>query len=214
MIIKRIITDLMQSNMYVLVEDNYAIIIDPWIRSCLDQRLKPDKLIITHEHYDHISGVNYFKNKYGLGLLCDKECAERICDAKSNSARYFEAFSQLQTYNTQARNIAIDTNYTCTAEYIFDYEMQFSWHGNEFYLFSLPGHSPGSIGILVNEKYLFSGDSVFMDKDIELRFPGGSDKLWIEESIPKILSLSDDIIVYPGHGEKFTLKERREHGGF
>ena len=46
----------LKSNMYVLSEDNHSIMIDP----CENYQMKPgirlDNILLTHEHYDHISG--------------------------------------------------------------------------------------------------------------------------------------------------------------
>lgn len=210
----RFVTDLMHSNMYIISEGSNAIAIDPWQRYNINNDLRIETMIVTHEHYDHISGVNLFKNHYNAKLLCSKECSKRIVNSRTNSARYFEAFSQLQAHEEQELSLPIDPNYICNADLVFEDEVYFEWMGNKLFLFSLPGHSPGSIGILLNNKYLFSGDSIFMDRDVEVRFLGGSKKQWREISAPKLNSLSDDIIVYPGHGEKFTLKERRARGGF
>lgn len=208
----RYVSDLMFSNMYVLTENGHSLIIDPYERYTLPENICPDMMIITHEHYDHISGVNRLKKEYHIPLLCSEKCAKRITDAKKNSARYFDAFCQFQTYGEQDMTVPINTEYTCHAELTFEDDICFKWQGNKLFLFTLPGHSPGSIGIMVNEKYFFPGDSLLPDSEIEFRFPGGCKKDWDEISINKIKSIRDDVIVYPGHRKKFMMKERRKNG--
>lgn len=210
--ITRYISDLMFSNMYVLSDNGYSLIIDPFEHYMISKEFRPDMIIVTHEHYDHISGVNRIKQQFGIPLLCSEKCAQRLTDSKKNSARYFESFCQLQTYGEQDMSVPIDTEYTCQADLTFDEEIRFKWHGNELWLFALPGHSPGSIGLIVKNKFFFSGDSLFADREVELRFPGGSKRDWYEISEGKINSISDDVIVYPGHKEKFLMKERRKNG--
>jgi len=66
-----------------------------------------------------------------------------------------------------------------------------------------PGHTPGSLCFLT-EHYLFSGDTIF---------PGGPGKTGSPENFKKIicsirtriLTLPDETLVYPGHGEPTVL---------
>lgn len=37
-----------------------------------------DLLLVTHEHYDHISGVNKFKELYGCKLLSNSKCDNNL----------------------------------------------------------------------------------------------------------------------------------------
>lgn len=210
--IARYVSDLMFSNMYVLTDDGHSLIIDPFARYLLPKNLKPDLMIVTHEHYDHISGVNRMRQEFGIPLICSEVCAQWVSDPRKNSARYFDSFCQLQTYGQQDMSVPIDTEYTCYADLTFESEIRFKWHGNELWLFTLPGHSPGSIGILVNHTFFFSGDSLLPDSETELRFPGGSKKDWKEISLKKINDIPDNVWVYPGHRDKFLMKERRNNG--
>ena len=64
--------------MYIIEENNHAILIDPYIQKGSMKNLIIDKIILTHEHYDHISGVNYYKEKYNVPVLCSNACAKNI----------------------------------------------------------------------------------------------------------------------------------------
>ena len=61
-------TPLLEQNMYIIVEGNNCIVIDPYyddkVKTLLEN-MSVDLLLVTHEHYDHISGVNKFKEIYG-----------------------------------------------------------------------------------------------------------------------------------------------------
>ena len=46
--------------------------------------------------------------------------------------------------------------YSCFADIYFEQKFEFKWESHDFYLISTPGHSKGSICILLDNKYLFS----------------------------------------------------------
>ena len=59
--IKRYVSGLLSSNMYVISEAGHAIVIDPFEDTTPSEGLTVDCILLTHEHYDHISGVNIWK---------------------------------------------------------------------------------------------------------------------------------------------------------
>lgn len=66
-----------------------------------------------------------------------------------------------------------------------------------------PGHSPGSICLLVENK-LITGDTLFVGECGRIDLPGGNAEDLYHSFFDKILKLDDNIEVYPGHnyGEK------------
>ena len=114
----------------------------------------------------------------------------------------------MQTYARQDEHVSIEKNYCCTAEFTFDDQMQFYWQDNFFELFALPGHSDGSIGIMVNRCNFFSGDSLFEEHEVELGFPGGDREKWKTISSGRLAGLPEGIIVYPGHYNEFVRRRR------
>lgn len=204
--ITRYESDLICSSMYLIVEDNkHAIVIDPCRNTDMISNLHVDKIILTHEHYDHISGVNDWKRLTEAPVLCSKICAERIQDPRKSLVAYFEAFCELQTWMTLDSIPQADENYTCKADETFKDEMNFDWYGHRFHLFEMPGHSLGSIGILLDNQHFFSGDSLIEGRDIELRLPGGSRRLWKETGARRLARIPKGITVYPGHFGEFKL---------
>ena len=62
-----------------------------------------------------------------------------------------------------------------------------------------PGHTPDGICLLVNEEKLLTGDTLFVGECGRTDMPGGNAKDLYASFFNKLLKLSDDIEVYPGH---------------
>ena len=84
-----------------------------------------------------------------------------------------------------------------------------NWHGHGVRLLSVYGHSDDGLLILIDNQYLFSGDTVLSVSTIT-RFPGGSKKRYEEEDVPLLQEIIKDFerkegpVIYPGHCAKMT----------
>lgn len=77
-----------------------------------------------------------------------------------------------------------------------------------FQVIYTPGHSPGSICLLVG-RHLFSGDTLFPKGPGHTRTPANFRQAF--ESIRQhLLPLPDDTLVYPGHGADTVLGREKE----
>jgi glyoxylase-like metal-dependent hydrolase (beta-lactamase superfamily II) len=67
-----------------------------------------------------------------------------------------------------------------------------------------PGHSKGGICIIVDNKALLTGDTLFIGDCGRTDLPGGSLDEMFRTLQEKIMTLPDELIIYPGHdyGEK------------
>ena len=73
-----------------------------------------------------------------------------------------------------------------------------------------PGHTDGASCFLVG-KHLFSGDTLFPGGPGKTRSPEALATI-LENVRSKLLTLPDDVLVYPGHGDDTTLVEaKRRH---
>jgi hydroxyacylglutathione hydrolase len=62
-----------------------------------------------------------------------------------------------------------------------------------------PGHSADSISLLVNEKKLLTGDTLYVGTVGPMAMPGGDSRSMYDSIFKKLLLLGDDVEVYPGH---------------
>ncbi len=202
------------SRMYVILDLNVngkAIVIDPCVSeeaySLLVQHgIKELTVILTHEHYDHISGVNWLKDLFPCEVIANKVCSRVICDPVKNRSKYFPAlfvFHPTEVQN-QIREMNIQP-YCCEADVTFEDDDTFSFGNHTVFMRTTPGHSPSSICIILDNACLFSGDTLLRTQPI-LRKPEGDKTIYFEETIPWLQTLDHGMQVYPGHGDagKFT----------
>ena len=74
-----------------------------------------------------------------------------------------------------------------------------------------PGHTTDSISFYFREeKVMFVGDFIFLDSIGRCDLEGGNFSS-MRESIKKIKAYADDIVIFPGHGDKTTLGYEKEN---
>ena len=77
-----------------------------------------------------------------------------------------------------------------------------------------PGHTMDSISFYFKEEsVMFVGDFIFLNSVGRCDLEGGNYYM-MEESIDKIKHYSDNIIIYPGHGNDTTLGYEKMHNSF
>jgi len=78
-----------------------------------------------------------------------------------------------------------------------------------------PGHTPGEYCILFDdEKILISGDVLFLEGIGRTDLWGGDYDTLLQSIKSKLLVLSDDYLVYPGHGDKTTIGYEKYNNPF
>ena len=184
-----------QENCYIVYDDTSkkAIIIDPGqdgekvIDKIEKLKLKPELLINTHGHFDHTFSDDIIREKYNIPLAIHKDDTEMLSDAGKN-------FSPIIGSPTIINN----------ADIIFDKEETIETSFCKYSVIHTPGHSQGSICILIND-VLFAGDTVFKNSIGRTDLYGGDYEELIK-SLQKIKKLPPDTIICPGHGPFTTLK--------
>lgn len=199
--------DYINSNMYVIEVRNSVLVIDPVeTKEVLDfwrdreNNVTNITVILTHEHFDHISGLNYLKNTWGCTVISSSLCSKNITDSKKNLSEYLKLMKEMKEDIGKAK-ISIRPFICKSADVIFEHEMKRIWMGHEVELIQTPGHTQGSICVIFDKKIMFTGDTL-LKKTIITKLPGGSKKIYINNTRTRLLSFLRQVkIVCPGHGE-------------
>ena len=82
-------------------------------------------------------------------------------------------------------------------------------------VFFTPGHTIGGCCYyIVDEKILFSGDTLFQESVGRTDFPRGSASDLIRAIREKLMPLPDDVTVYTGHDESTLIGYERMHNPY
>jgi glyoxylase-like metal-dependent hydrolase (beta-lactamase superfamily II) len=197
--IKRIINQPVTSNCFILHRNGSAdcIVIDPGsvdnkelVAYLQEYKLNPKFVILTHQHFDHIWGVNDLRGRFeAIKIICNEECSKMINNKKEN----FSLFYDQKGFEVSKADII--------TEKIHNY-MEYDGLAVKFY--NTPGHSPASICFTI-ENYLFTGDTLIYDEKTITKLPKGS-RTDLTQAIIFLESLKGlNLVVCPGHGEIFDL---------
>ena len=205
-----------KSNMFTILSGKEAAVFDPNIDEELlllfkKKGIKKVYILLTHGHYDHISGVEWLKQKTGAQVFCQSKCADRIANSKRPLARLVAfALSEEDRKDGGHRYQDFKESYkpfSIKADIVFDAKKQFNIGGMEFQVISTPGHSEGSSCYILFNRIVFTGDTLLRNYPTILKFPGGNKDDYANISLPFLRSLSKDSIIMPGHGDPFILKD-------
>lgn len=194
----------MQVNTYLCVdkETKKGFIVDPGGGSpTLEKYISEngyeiEYIVVTHGHGDHICGVPHYSALYEAPIVGNSADNFYFNDARLNQSR---AFTGRPVEFTP--DIDIKDGETLQVG------------GMTLQFMETPGHSPGSISVLV-DNILFSGDTLFQLSIGRTDFEGGSFSDLKESVHTKIFTLPDDTFVLPGHMGQTQVGYEKKHNPF
>lgn len=211
----------MDSNMFVIVNGTKALIIDPNTNSeAMDmlgsKGIDSLTIVLTHEHFDHISGVNALRSLVPSGdcvVIASENCSQMIPHPNKNLSRFYDIMFITKSENARKQaGEAFSFDYGCSADITFRNEYTFDWNNLTIKLKETPGHSPGSICMEIYDNNwtllaLATGDSLVQGNKIVTRLPGGDKDVYRNITMPYLASFDGNTLVLPGHGSISHMKE-------
>lgn len=198
MIVKRFSTGPIETNSYLLAcsSSKLAVVIDVGQNSAKQlmqyaekHQLQIIKILLTHSHWDHIADVAFLKNHLHIPVYIHQDDALNVKTPGSDGLPLQFSIEGVEVDHYLSNGEMIDI-------------------GNlHIKVIHTPGHSPGCVCFYEElQKVLFSGDTLFQGTIGRIDLPTAR-PLEMLASLKKLETLPEETVVYPGHGEKTTIKQ-------
>lgn len=144
----------------------------------------------THTHFDHIFGVPFIHDTYGLTPLCHKAD--------------FSLYAQLPQWMAQF-GTKPEGHYPPLQEDIKDNQVLHIGTLDAHALHT-PGHTPGGVSFYIPQlEAVFTGDTLFAGSVGRSDFPGGDYEQELQSVRQRLFTLPPQTQVLPGHGPSSTI---------
>jgi hydroxyacylglutathione hydrolase len=196
-------------NTYIIYDESKeCIIIDPGcfedferkylVEFIENNKLTPMALINTHCHIDHILGNKFVSDKYRLQVTGHREDIYNLENLEAVGKKY---------------GVPVEPSPAMTV--FLEDGNEFKFGNTTFKILHTPGHSLGSITLHNDiEKYAIVGDVIFKESVGRADLPGGDMKVLEQTIAQKIYTMSDDTILYSGHGPKTNVGYEKRNNPF
>jgi len=196
-------------NTYVLYQkDGRAWIIDPGMMDSREEQLlvnflkeknlKPERVLLTHGHVDHVCGCAFLYDKYGLVPEIHPD-DEFWTDRLSETCRMYGLpvvkFPDKRKWLKEEEEIRMGDE---------------AWK-----IIPVPGHSQGSVAFYNSVIHVvISGDALFNGSIGRTDFPGGDYNTLIHSIRSRLFVLPDKTRVLSGHGPETTIGDEKKYNPF
>ena len=179
-----------------------AMVIDPGddIEDVLaiirEHKLQVKQIVITHAHIDHVGGAMKLRALTGAPILLNQ-----------NDSALLKMLDVQAAWLGMAPPGKVDIDHS-----VGDSDKVHAGPLSAQVLHT-PGHTQGSVSLHFGNT-LFAGDTLFQGSVGRTDLPGGNTKQMFRSIKDKLLTLPDETIVIPGHGDFTTIGEERNSNPF
>jgi len=175
-----------------------------------EHRLKPVAVLLTHGHVDHMWSVTPVAGTYDATAWIHPRDRHLLSDP-------------LAGISPESAAMLLGGRYEFTepdevAELGDGQRLELA--GLEVVVDHTPGHTEGSVAFRTPyaqddiSEVMFSGDLLFAGSIGRTDLPGGDHATMLETLRDKVLTLPDDVVVLPGHGEQTSIARERATNPF
>jgi len=203
--IRRFVCGPLETNTYVLADPDrkVCILVDPAepggaVERFLDQEsLAVERILLTHGHFDHIAGVPGFRARGNAPVWIHAADADMLIRPEANMSIF----------------IGLDIRTEPADGFLEDGSVIPFGSGGGLRVMHTPGHTPGGV-CFAGDGFVLAGDTLFRGSVGRTDFPGSSERGLMQSIRNGLMTLEDNVRVYPGHGETTEIGFERRHNPF
>lgn len=203
--IEQMVLGMVSTNCYLLINDELkqCVVVDPADNGfMINSRVNYcgcslSGILLTHGHFDHITGALDVKNEFNAKIYASEEEKEVLATPSYNLS------------DSNGRVVTLEADV---------------WHkdgdilklaGFDIQVINTPGHTKGSCCYYIkDEGMLISGDTLFAQSVGRTDFPTGSMSQIVHSVNEKLCVLPDETKVLPGHGESSTIAYEKKYNPY
>jgi glyoxylase-like metal-dependent hydrolase (beta-lactamase superfamily II) len=205
---------LMTSNAYVVANGKRAILIDAGLKrkerkiiAALEQmQLSPDDIqliILTHTHYDHAGSLKALQQISEAKVLihqAEASCLEEGFCAFPKGTMWFP---KIMSAIGRVLNKSVGRYAPVVPDIVISRRFDLQAYGIEGYVLPTPGHTAGSLSVVIDGDHAIVGDTLFNIFKHSVFPPYANDQEALLKSWRTLLEIGCKYF-YPGHGKPFT----------
>jgi hydroxyacylglutathione hydrolase len=207
--IKSFVFNPFQENTFLLFDEtNECVVIDAGCNETNEQLelltfieengLKLKLVLNTHCHIDHIMGNAFLVEKYGVSSVAHKA-----------------DIPLLERSNDMAIAFGFRIQKPPMPDVWVNHGDIIEFGNTKLKVLHVPGHSPGCIAFYCEkDEFVIVGDVLFKGSIGRADLPGGDYDTLISSIKENLFTLPENIVVYPGHGEKTTIGHEKKTNPF
>lgn len=152
--------------------------------------LTPEKILLTHGHFDHIFAVGALRKRYGVPVLMHPDDRATLRESERLSLAFTDGRADAAFPTVPVRE---GDTVTLGGFPVFQ-------------VLETPGHTPGGVCYYdAEDQLLLSGDSLFAGTIGRTDLPGGDYDALIRSVLEKLMVMPGETTVLPGHGGPTTI---------
>ncbi len=158
---------------------------------------KVEAILLTHGHFDHITGAEELKKKSGAQIYAYEKEVDVLADPRKNVSTMVGS------------SVSLKADFLCKDGDILEKA------GVQVKVIATAGHTEGGCCFYIEEiGALLSGDTLFEGSVGRTDFPTGSMAVLVRNVKEKLFVLPEETVVYPGHGPATSIGEEKRSNPF
>lgn len=189
--------------LYACPQTREAVIIDPGdeapriLEAIKELQITPKYIINTHGHFDHTGAIDEVSAVYPVPLAIHPADVYMYADERTSKRYNLKHPLVERKPDILLKEGDRFTIGTLTLEIV-----------------ETPGHSRGGVCLISQPYCVFSGDTLFYRGIGRTDLEGGDYEQLIQSIRSKLYTLTEDLFVFPGHGEPSTIEEEKHENPF